>query len=335
MVKRNKSRLSVERLEERCLLSSGIAGNGLSVLGHASPVAQPGVGEYWKERVADIQSELSQSDPGVLFVGDSITDWWRLFGASTWKADFQPLAAENIGVAANQTGQVLWELQQPYVRDKSPAAVVLMIGTNDISTGQSASQVASDIAAVVKQIQLDFPQAKILLMGILPRGTTTDPARAEIAQVNNLIAQLADGRQVSFIDIGRSFLQSDGSLAAGVTVDLAHPSAKGYQLWASAILQSLQQIVGAVPHTFHTVVAGPGSTASRTITTNHVVVNMNYTTGAGVTSTQSTYPPVSQSGAPATTSEAPGNVRTIGDSYASVAVAHAKPSQPWDGLWLF
>ena len=56
----------------------------------------------------------------------------------------------------------------------------------------------------------DFPDAKILLLAIFPRGVPGDPVRDKIAEVNRIIAGLDDQRHVFYMDIGAKFLDEKG-----------------------------------------------------------------------------------------------------------------------------
>jgi hypothetical protein len=89
-----------------------------------------------------------------------------------------------------------------------PKAVMLMIGTNN--TGRnSAAEIAEGVGAVVLSLQNHFPDAKILVLGIFPRGRATDPVRATIAEINKTISKLDDGNRVHYLDIGAGFLDAD------------------------------------------------------------------------------------------------------------------------------
>ena len=79
-----------------------------------------------------------------------------------------------------------------------------------------------------------------MLLGILPRGfTPAEPLRSPISQVNALMALLADGSRVRYLDIGGSFLQRDGTISPIVMSDAVHPTALGYQILVRAIWQPL------------------------------------------------------------------------------------------------
>ena len=119
---------------------------------------------------------------------------------------------------------------------------MLMIGTNNIGRN-TAAEIAEGIGAIVLELQKDFPKAKILLLGIFPRGPANDPARATIAEINGSIARLHDGERVHYLDIGAKFLEADGNISREVMSDALHPTAKGYEIWAEAVKEPLEKLL--------------------------------------------------------------------------------------------
>jgi beta-glucosidase len=96
----------------------------------------------------------------------------------------------------------------------------------------------------VLQLQRDFPDAKILLLGVFPRGNPTDPVRGTISQINTIISKLHDGNRVHYLDIGARFLDATGAIPRDVMSDLLHPGAKGYEIWAEAVVEPLNKLAG-------------------------------------------------------------------------------------------
>ena len=78
--------------------------------------------------------------------------------------------------------------------------------------------------------------ATILLLGVFPRGRPNDPVRGTIAEINRTIGRLEDNRTVFFLDIGRVFLDGGGVISTDIMSDGLHPSTKGYELWARAVI---------------------------------------------------------------------------------------------------
>jgi lysophospholipase L1-like esterase len=179
----------------------------------------------------------------ILFEGDSITDFWQQSGtqggAEVQKKYFGDVNIANFAVAGDTTQGVLWGLQNGEGQGHKPKAVMLMIGTNN-SGGNTGPEIAEGVGAIVYQLRKDFPDAKIMLLAIFPRGTsTTDRSRMVNEEANKIIAKLDDGKHVFFKNINDKFLDAQGHLI-GFRGDNLHPNAEGYEIWASAVADTLK-----------------------------------------------------------------------------------------------
>lgn len=188
-----------------------------------------------------------QGDANLLFMGDSITDFWRnetgnYAGKAVQEKYFGQWKVANFGIAGDTTQGVLYRLQNGEGKGFSPKAIMLMIGTNN--TGRnSAGEIAEGVGAVVLELQKDFPDARILLLGIFPRGNPGDAARATIADINKTISKLDDGKKVFYRDIGNVFLAADGSIPREVMSDALHPTAEGYERWGKAVIEPITALM--------------------------------------------------------------------------------------------
>ncbi len=183
----------------------------------------------------------------VLFMGDSITDWWRnetgpYAGKQVFDKYFGNMKVANFGIAGDTTQGVLFRLQNGEGQGFSPKAVMLMIGTNNTRANRP-QEIAEGIGAVVLELQKDFPTAKILLLGVFPRAKADDPLRRQIAEINSIIGKLHDGEKVFYRDIGHIFLDADGNIPADIMSDGLHPTPKGYELWAAEIDEPLKALL--------------------------------------------------------------------------------------------
>ncbi|MEO8316033.1 MAG: GDSL-type esterase/lipase family protein [Pseudomonadota bacterium] len=189
-----------------------------------------------------------QGTAELLFMGDSITDWWRNetgnnAGKPVMDKYFGQWKVANFGIAGDTTQGVLFRLNDGEGAGFNPRAIMLMIGTNN--TGRnSVGEIAEGVGAVVQSLQTHFPQARILLLGIFPRGAAaTDPARATLADINKIISKLADGTRVQYLDIGKGFLDETGAIPKDVMGDSLHPTAKGYEIWAKAVIDPITKMM--------------------------------------------------------------------------------------------
>jgi lysophospholipase L1-like esterase len=179
-----------------------------------------------------------KGDIDLLFVGDSITDGWRSGGRAVFNQNFGSYKTANFGIAGDTTQGVLWRLQNGEGEGYRPKAIMLMIGTNNTG-GNRPAEIAMGITAIVFEMRKDFPDAKILLLGIFPRGTPSQAVRQQIAAINTIISCLHDNQHVFYMDIGDKFLAPDGSIPRDIMNDLLHPTAKGYEIWAQAVKETL------------------------------------------------------------------------------------------------
>jgi len=202
----------------------------------------------WMERHEEFVQTAAHGGVAVLFLGDSITDYWRCYthagylrGKSVWDRAFAPLHAENFGIGGDRTQHLLWRVRHGELDGLYPKAVVLQIGTNNLgqikagSPNNTPAETLAGVAAIVAEIRTQLPDARILLLGIFPRGEKGDPLRGEIREVNRGLAALDDGKSIRFLDFGARYLQPDGALKAELMPDLLHPNTAGYQIWADAI----------------------------------------------------------------------------------------------------
>ena len=199
----------------------------------------------WVKRHEDFVKLAQAGGIDLLFLGDSITDYWRSRGSNVWHSYYGERHAANFGISADRTQHVLWRMDHGELDGIHPKVVVLMIGTNNTgkekngSPRNSNSETIAGVQAVVARLREKLPDTKILLLGIFPRGTFDNPQRAQVALINTVIAKLDDGKLVKYLDIGPQFLDSDGTLPKTIMPDLLHPNEKGYQIWAAAIEPTL------------------------------------------------------------------------------------------------
>jgi lysophospholipase L1-like esterase len=178
----------------------------------------------------------------LLFVGDSITAGWDW---NIWQQNFVPLKAANFGIGGDHTGNLLWRLQHGAIGNIQPKLIVLLIGVNNFGhLNESPEQVASGVTKVVNQLQLAWPNSKILLNAVFPFEQPADsPKRKLVKQLNKIIAKLGDNKTVFFKNYSLLMLQKDGSISPEIMADFLHPTAKGYQVWADAMKPDILELM--------------------------------------------------------------------------------------------
>jgi lysophospholipase L1-like esterase len=178
-------------------------------------------------------------------VGDSITDLWRQEqrGKPEWDKTWAPLKAANFGISGDTTQGVLWRMQNGELDGFKAKLIVLMLGTNNLRRNEIAD-IAKGDAAIVAEFRKRQPQAKVLILGVFPRGAAADNEyRPMIKELNTHLAKLADNKSVFYLDIGQKFLTPDGTLSTDIMPDGLHPNLKGYGIWAAATEARVKELM--------------------------------------------------------------------------------------------
>jgi lysophospholipase L1-like esterase len=187
----------------------------------------------------------------LLFLGDSITEFWGTTGKAVWAKYYGDLNAANFGISGDRCEHVLWRIDNGELDGIHPKVLVLMIGTNNTGVN-TAEQIAAAGEKIVSEIRAKLPDTKILLLAIFPRGPRRGGSKGltenwqlkmqEIDYVNSQLAKLDDGSTIHYMDITDKFLV-DGKIPRDIMPDQLHPSAKGYEIWAEAIQPTLDALM--------------------------------------------------------------------------------------------
>ena len=153
---------------------------------------------------------------------------------------FGDVKVANFGVSGDTTQGVLWGFQNGEGQGHKPRAIMLMIGTNNAGSA-SGPEIAEGIGADILELRKDFPDAKILLLAIFPRGSgPSDANRLKVEEANKIIARLHDGQHVFFMNINDKFLDPQGRLIGFRPTDNLHPVEQGFDIWLSSVASTLK-----------------------------------------------------------------------------------------------
>jgi len=210
---------------------------------HSAIIGEPRKDEWWMKRHQSMNKNAKKPHD-LLFIGDSITQGWEGSGKGTWEKYYGNRKALNLGISGDRTEHVIWRLDNGNLRNQKKAkAAVVMIGTNN--TGhimQDPTEVRDGVERIVSTLRARCPQAKILLLGVFPRGVKPDDAkRKNNLEINKFISELHNGERIHYLDISDKFLAAEGILTKQVMPDALHPRQKGYEIWAEAIEPKLKE----------------------------------------------------------------------------------------------
>lgn len=199
------------------------------------------------KRYAESNSRLgppASGKPRVVFMGDSITDGWRL------NEYFPDRDFVNRGISGQITSQMLARFIAD-VAELRPAAMVFLGGTNDIARGVDMETVKRNVTAICDLA--DQHKIKVLLATLLPVSDYhmgKDPAfersrlrpPATIRTFNEWLQGFARQRKYVVVDYYTPLLDARAQLAEDLADDGLHPNAKGYRVMAPAVLQAIDKL---------------------------------------------------------------------------------------------
>ncbi len=188
---------------------------------------------FWKQREKD--------QGAVVFVGDSLTGGWEL---KSMAAAFPGLKVANRGIGGDVSRGVLFRLRED-VLDLKPRAIVLCIGTNDLSAQADPAGIEQNIAAILDLARQDEPNRPIVLCQIPPRDVAAAPTKpGALADLNARIAKLGAGREhLIVLDLFTPLAKADGKpVEEFFKPDRIHLAAPGYQKWAEALRPALEKL---------------------------------------------------------------------------------------------
>ncbi len=199
---------------------------------------------WWNGQCKRIDDDMTKMEGKIdlVFVGDSITARWR--GNENWTKHWGSYRAINMGIGGDQTQHALFRLQNGDLDGYKAKLFVVLIGTNNLwAKDAEPANAAAGVKAVIDLIQSKQPQAKILLLSLLPLGEKPNPGREKRMEVNKLISKFAGG-QVEYMDISAKFLEADGTISKEVMGDHLHLAPKGFDIWADSISAKVKEVVG-------------------------------------------------------------------------------------------
>lgn len=190
------------------------------------------------------------AEPGrVVFMGDSITDMWKL------EQSFPSKPYVNRGISGQTTAQMLVRMY-PDVIDLKPATVVILAGTNDIArnTGpETATMVEENLMAMTELAQKHG--IRVILCSLTPISDYADaPASADnapapgavvpkliqsvrrppaqILELNAWMKKYAASVGAVYADYFSAVVDASGMFKEGLSGDGLHPNKEGYALMA-------------------------------------------------------------------------------------------------------
>ena len=127
------------------------------------------------------------------------------------------------------------------LQQKKYGKIYIMLGMNELGYGDT-EYFREHYEAVLAQIREWQPEAVIFVEGIMKvtgNKDSEDPIfnNKNIEEKNAAIAELADNRNIFYIDVNEAVCDGEGNLNAEYTIDEVHLKAKYYEIWKQFLME--------------------------------------------------------------------------------------------------
>jgi lysophospholipase L1-like esterase len=235
-----------------------------AVLAQQAPVPAPDSPEALKRRLDQMDKRLqdwpllsryseansqlappAKKEKRVVFLGDSITDGWKL------GEYFSGKPYVNRGISGQTTPQMLLRFR-PDVIALKPQVVVILAGTNDIAgnTGPMTVEMIENNYASMAELA-NANRIRVVFASVLPvhdygpRKMTDRRSPEKIRQLNEWLKGYCAANRHIYLDYYSHMLDDKGMLRAELANDGLHPNVDGYKIMVplaeAAIQQALQK----------------------------------------------------------------------------------------------
>jgi acyl-CoA thioesterase I len=176
----------------------------------------------------------TEKENRVVFVGDSITDYWKL-------ADYFPgNPYVNRGIDGQTSPEMLVRFRQDVI-DLHPAVLVMLAGTNDIAgvTGPARNQdIEANYASMAELARVHH--IRVIFASLLPAHNYTQESkesfalrpRERILALNTWLKEYCAKNSLVYLDYYSALIDEQGMLRRDLSDDGLHPNAAGYKIMA-------------------------------------------------------------------------------------------------------
>ena len=150
----------------------------------------------------------------------------------------------NRGIGGDTSRGLLFRFQEDAL-DLKPKALVMCIGTNDLSAHGDPAGIVANIAAMVAAARKQDPALPIVLCRIPPRDSDKAPMKpGAFDDLNRRIAEYGAGKErLAVLDLFTLLAGPDGKpVAECFADDHLHLAAPGYAKWAAALKPVLEKL---------------------------------------------------------------------------------------------
>lgn len=188
------------------------------------------------------QAESYQEDLDILWLGDSITEFWQNSeGKTIYSKHFSKYKMLNFAIRGDRIEHLLWRIKHGNLVNIYPKIIILNIGANNWM--HSEKEIIQGINNLLHELNSQKPKSVVILHGIFPQGElSSDPVRAKLLKVNQSLQKIRN-KNIRFVDLTSNFLNADLSLSREIMPDFLHLSKKGYAIWGNQLRPIIKTII--------------------------------------------------------------------------------------------
>jgi lysophospholipase L1-like esterase len=200
-------------------------------------------------RYAESDRVLPPPAPGeqrVLFMGDSITDGWKL-------ADYFPgKPYVNRGIGGQITGEMLGRMKADAL-DTKPMVMIVLAGTNDLARGVTIPAIENNLYMIGSLAKAQG--IKVVFTSITPVNGANITVRPpeKILELNKYLQELCAKEGYIYLDYFTALKDDEGHIPKTLAADGLHPNVDGYKIMAPLAQAAIEK---ALAPTAKTVKAG-------------------------------------------------------------------------------
>ncbi|MEN8186036.1 MAG: GDSL-type esterase/lipase family protein [Bacteroidota bacterium] len=206
--------------------------------------------EWWKERHEE-KMLSPQINPRLVLLGNSILHTLDYSDRNdVWQKYLRKYRALNLGFSGDRTENVIWRLENGEIDNVEPKLVLLLIGTNNTDGNHFLSITQPDelqnaVWKITRIIRNKLPEAKILLLGILPYGYKANYRDNLNKKTNTYLADFPKkDDNIIYKDIGEIFFDDQGKVDKTLMPDYLHPNAAGHLLMFKTLEPVIEELIG-------------------------------------------------------------------------------------------
>ena len=194
---------------------------------------------------ADNAALRRPSVPRVVFMGDSITELWKVA-----HPDFFGEGYIDRGVSGQTTGQMLVRFRQDVIALK-PAVVHILAGTNDFAGNGGPTTLEAIKNNIASMVDLAIANDIRVVLGSVPpagafpwRPSVLDPAQ-HIVEMNEWLRRFAREKNLIYVDYHEPLADERDAMKQTFSNDGVHPNRDGYSVMEPLTRRAIEQALGA------------------------------------------------------------------------------------------